>query len=913
MRYLTFSDTEFTEYKICFLVPELRQNPIEGYYINPYLSDERDNLIAYELKKEGKKTPATTQKEFLASELLPVLRELEVEYLVVCDAEYFKTLTKNQGPEANLGYVLGSEGSWKDDTGEIHSFEGFKVLYCPNFNSVFRDEVATLSKIDQSIQGMIKHIQGSYVRPGSDIIHHEEYPETVQEIGEWLDTILAQRVDVSSDIEAFSLKHYDAGIGTITLCWNQHEGIAFGVDLIEGPDGMPINRPKKDSRKIRQMLKDFFRKIAANGNKTIWHNIAYDAYVLVYQLFMKDILDTSGLLDGLAVMLAPGAWEDTKHITYLATNSCSGNKLGLKDQAQEFAGNYAVEEIKDIRKIPFKKLLKYNLIDGLSTWFVFHKHYQTMVDDDQLDIYQGLFRDSTVDIIQMQLTGLPLDMKQTIKVDEVLCSISSNAEATLRSNPIVEDYLYIKRHEWIQKENAKLKTKTRSMEDAKKAVDFNPNSPDDLKCLLYAEEFLGLPVLDITDTKEPATGGDTLKKLVNHATRDDHVEFINALIDYKAVDKIITSFMPKFLNAYQGPDGWHYVFGNFNLGGTVSGRLSSSGPNLQNLPANVVMAITQYFLDMFPFIEAYVSKGKLSIGKLVKSCFKAPPGFLFIGLDFASLEDRISALQTKDPEKLKVYTDGYDGHSLRAYSYFGENMPDIDPTSVSSINSIGDIYKGFRQDGKTPTFLLTYGGTYRGIMDQMGWPMDKAQMVEKRYHDLYTVSDQWVADQIHQASKTGYVVCAFGLRVRTPILAKTILGNRRTPFEAEAEARTAGNALGQSYCMLNSRAGNEFMGKVRSSQYRLDIRPCAHIHDAQYFIIPEDIAILLYVNEHLVKAVQWQDDPRIWHDEVKLGGELSIFYPSWAEEMEIPNNADQEDVFTLATDHLDKYQVDLSA
>jgi hypothetical protein len=50
---------------------------------------------------------------------------------------------------------------------------------------------------------------------------------------------------------------------------------------------------------------------------------------------------------------------------------------------------------------------------------------------------------------------------------------------------------------------------------------------------------------------------------------------------------------------------------------------------------------------------------------------------LLVGLDFASLEDKISALTTKDPNKLKVYTDGYDGHSLRAFAYFGILMPDI--------------------------------------------------------------------------------------------------------------------------------------------------------------------------------------------------------------------------------------------
>ena len=58
---------------------------------------------------------------------------------------------------------------------------------------------------------------------------------------------------------------------------------------------------------------------------------------------------------------------------------------------------------------------------------------------------------------------------------------------------------------------------------------------------------------------------------------------------------------------------------------------------------------------------------------------------MFCGLDFASLEDRISALTTKDPNKLKVYTDGYDGHSLRAFTYFAEAMPDVQTAPENAV------------------------------------------------------------------------------------------------------------------------------------------------------------------------------------------------------------------------------------
>ena len=200
--------------------------------------------------------------------------------------------------------------------------------------------------------------------------------------------------------------------------------------------------------------------------------------------------------------------------------------------------------------------------------------------------------------------------------------------------------------------------------------------------------------------------------------------------------------------------------------------------------------------------------------------------------------------------------------------------------------------------------LLTYGGTYRNLMKNCGLHEEKAKMIEKRYHDLYQESDKWVQDRLTEASQTGYVEVAFGLRVRTPLLHQVIRGLKRTPYEAEAEGRTAGNALGQSWCLLNSRAASEFMGKVRTSKYRLDIRPCAHIHDAQYYLIRDNIDTILYTNKHLVKAVQWQEDPLIQHDEVKLGGELSIFYPDWSKELTIPNEVSEQQLLSLVQKHI---------
>lgn len=226
---------------------------------------------------------------------------------------------------------------------------------------------------------------------------------------------------------------------------------------------------------------------------------------------------------------------------------------------------------------------------------------------------------------------------------------------------------------------------------------------------------------------------------------------------------------------------------------------------------------------------------------------------------------------------------------------------------VARINSIADKkspYAGERQSSKVPTFLLTYQGTYIGMMAQCDFTKEVARQIEARYHELYKVSDEWVAKKLDEASRVGYITAAFGLRVRTPLLAQVIRGTSKTPYEAEAEGRTAGNALGQSWCLLNSRANMAFMRTVRKGPYRTLIRPCAHIHDAGYYIIPDDINVLRYVNKHLVKEVQWQDHPDIVHDLVKLGGELSVFYPNWAHEAVLPNGASESLIREVIAEHV---------
>jgi DNA polymerase-1 len=605
----------------------------EGH-VTPYGVDPEEVLVLDLMTGIGKKKlPVKEIKNYITEELVDVLTEQNIKYVLCTDSDYFKVLTGAKKVDPYIGYVLSST------YGEFH------VVYVPNHKAVFYNPERTNKAISAGVKAMLAHREGTYKDPGTSLIKQASYPGTTEEIKTALQILLDMNCPLTCDIETFTLKHHSAGIATIAFAWNQEEGIAFAVDYVpllgseETPYGCSVR-----NQEVRDLLVWFFEN---QKQKIIYHNIAFDVYVLIYQLFMKDLLDNDGLLHGIEVMLS--SWEDTKLIAYLATNSCAGNKLSLKDLAQEFAGNYAQEEIKNVLNIPLKELLEYNLVDSISTWFVYDSYYQRMIDDQQLDIYENLFKDTTVDIIQMQLTGMPLNIERVLEVKQEMENDYALAENEIKSSILVQEFTHVLNEQWIEAKNAKYKKKRITISDA--TEEFNPNSGPQLQKLLF--EFLGLPILGLTDSKQPSTDGDTLKALQNHTTDPNVLVLLKALTDHKSVEKILTSFIPPMINSIKGPDGWNYLFGNINLGGTVSGRLSSSKPNLQNLPAN-----SKY-------------------GKLIKSCFEAPPGYLFVGLDFAQLEARIDALTTKDPMKLAVYLDGFDSHSLASFFYFRDQMPDI--------------------------------------------------------------------------------------------------------------------------------------------------------------------------------------------------------------------------------------------
>ena len=581
-------------------------------FSNYFGSNVEFTLMPVYFPEGKKKVPRAEQIEWLDS----VKDELtKYDYILVSEPEYFKVLAKQQKAESNLGL-------------QFDTAYGNKVLYLPSTQAYYFNKDRTLPKIEQCIKALSSSISGNYSEIGSNIIHFEEYPTTISGIRDWLNK-LKDYPELTCDIEAKSLKVTEAGIYTISFAWNKHEGICFPVDAI--PE-------QKDE--VRELLLNFFTEYKG---KLIVHKANYDIPVICYTLFQKeDITNVKKQLEGLNALCSN--LDDTLIITYLATNSCGGNVLGLKELAQPFAGNWAVD-VSDVTSVPLEKLMRYNLIDCLSTWYVYETYYPKMVKDSQEQLYKEHFLPYLKDNMRCQLNGLPIDLQEVKKLKAALNQEQRALTALLCSKKAITNSEQLIAERATIKKNASLKKKVTSINDNRRPFNFNSNA--DLSILLY--EVMQFPVLDYTDSKQPSTSKPSIKKLLARTEKEEYKEILQALMDLSDVDKMLTAFIPAFEKAHIDKYGNAHLLGYYNLGSTVSGRLASSNPNLQNLPAT-----------------------GSRFAKPIKKCFKSTDEWVYCGIDFNALEDYVDALQTKDPNKLNIYLKGYDSHSFRAWYYWKE-------------------------------------------------------------------------------------------------------------------------------------------------------------------------------------------------------------------------------------------------
>jgi len=269
---------------------------------------------------------------------------------------------------------------------------------------------------------------------------------------------------------------------------------------------------------------------------------------------------------------------------------------------------------------------------------------------------------------------------------------------------------------------------------------FNLGSPKQIGDILFTQK--GLPVVRKTPSGAPSTDEETLAQLAL-----DH-PIARAILDYRGMAKLKSTYTDKLPQMIDPRTG--RVHTSYSQATAVTGRLASSDPNLQNIPA------------------------RTAEGRRIREAFIAPPGHVLVSADYSQIELRIMAHLSDDPGLLKAFAEDRDIHTATAAEVFGVPLD-----AVSSDQ---------RRMAKVINFGLIYGMSAFGLASQLNLERAAAQTYIDRYFARYPGVADYMQRTRETARRQGYVETVFGRRLTLPEI------NARNPQRRQGAERAAINA-----------------------------------------------------------------------------------------------------------------------
>jgi DNA polymerase-1 len=269
---------------------------------------------------------------------------------------------------------------------------------------------------------------------------------------------------------------------------------------------------------------------------------------------------------------------------------------------------------------------------------------------------------------------------------------------------------------------------------------FNMSSPKQIGDILFAQK--GLPVVKKTPSGAPSTDEETLEQLAL-----DH-PIARAILDYRGLAKLKSTYTDKLPQMVHPATGRLHT--SYAQATAVTGRLASSDPNLQNIPA------------------------RTAEGRRIREAFIAPPGHLLVSADYSQIELRIMAHLSDDPGLLTAFAEDRDIHTATAAEVFG--VP------------LGEVSNDQRRMAKVINFGLIYGMSAFGLASQLNLERAAAQAYIDRYFARYPGVADYMKRTREAARSQGYVETVFGRRLYLPEI------NAKNPARRQGAERAAINA-----------------------------------------------------------------------------------------------------------------------
>ena len=479
------------------------------------------------------------------------------------------------------------------------------------------------------------------------------------------------RAEVTAiDTETTSLNYMQAEIVGISVAIVSNE--AYYIPLMHEYDGVPN---QLDREYVLQKLKPWLEDKEA---KKIGHNLKYDSHIFANHGIELNGTDFDSMLESYVLNSTA-----TRH----NLNAVAKRYLNLDTTSYEDVAG------KGAKQIGFNQV---SLEDAI--------HYAAEDADVSFQLHQTL-HPKLMEI--NSLAKLYTDMEAPLL--KVLQTIE-------RNGVLIDESMLQKQSDQFAITLKELESKAYSLAGA----EFNLNSPKQLQEILYDK--LSLPILKKTPKGQPSTAENVLQRLAAD------FPIVQTILNYRTTAKLKTTYtdkLPLMVNQDTGR-----VHTSYHQAVTATGRLSSSDPNLQNIPIRTVE------------------------GRRIRQAFIAPKGFQILAADYSQIELRIMAHNSQDPGLLDAFQAGLDIHQATAAEIFA-----VDLQSVSAEQ---------RRSAKAINFGLIYGMSAFGLTRQLGITRGDAQEYIELYFARYPKVKEYMDAIRNQARESGFVETVFGRRLYLP-------------------------------------------------------------------------------------------------------------------------------------------------
>lgn len=644
-------------------------------------------------------------------------------------------------------------------------------------------------------------------------------------------------VDFETNAEGIYNKTFKPTILSITF------QVGSGVSI-------PLCHHEYENPHWKRWLKYFGRKVVENPNVTkVGWNLKFDLQIFeLYGIYVRGTV-----LDGMLMK-------------YLLNEEKPNDLKSMVRRYLPEHGDY--EKAEKFDKIPWDKkplepLCKYGCQDTDYTLRLAMFFESKLIEIGMYPLFRHLIMPASRVLQHAEKTGLYLDRKFNQELLESYKPKIEQATSNCLNLPRVKKFSRWLVQERISKYLASIESELEDLDyhnpkDARKIAsreqkisniragvfttkkeleltrEVNLGSTIDLPLLLYSEKGFKFPIIKYTkdkktnrDTDKPSTDEDTLVELRLTVKNPENPKaiFLDNLLELRGLKKMYTTYIEGWHDKVQDDDRIH---GQFKIIGTTSGRLSSSEPNLQQIP-------------------------KTSVDANIKKQLVAPNGKLYMALDYSQAELRIMAHLSGDETYLEAFAKGQDPHLAIAANKYGVSYDEANKAYSDEQHPDYKLWKNRRKQAKQICFGIIYGIQKKLLAVKLSDPKagiivtpDEAQQQLNEFFQEHPKIKKFMINQEKVLIKHGYIKSLFGRKRRLP---QVYSDNEQ---EAAYAVRLSVNMPCQSAASdMNLFASILNYWKMRQGKLPFMQETC-NVHDATYYLVSPE-----YINTWVVYEI-WE-------------------------------------------------------